>query len=146
MLFRTFSPQFEDIDTFQCSSDSFPHWQHILGCVQNCHNYISMYHCSPIAGGRSWKSFLNLSHCYVPCPILFLFVFFNFYQSSYKVHIYYLSPYKVHIYWVHQVVKDNITSTFCAVPYFFSFFTRVHIRSIFITWVHIRSIFIGHIR
>ena len=50
MLFRTFSLQLEDIAAFQCSSDSFPHWPHISGCVQNCRNYISMYHCSPIAG------------------------------------------------------------------------------------------------
>ena len=53
MLFRTFSPRLEDIDTFQCSSDSFLHWPHISGCVQNCQNYISMYHCSQIAGRRS---------------------------------------------------------------------------------------------
>ena len=66
MLFRTFSPRLEDIDTFQCSSDSFPHWPHISGCVQNCQNYISMYRCSPIAGRRSWKSVPNLSHSYVP--------------------------------------------------------------------------------
>ena len=45
MLFRTFSPRLEDIDT--CSSDSFPH---ISGCVQKCQNYISMYCCSPIVG------------------------------------------------------------------------------------------------
>ena len=29
MLFRTFSPGLEDFDTFQCSSNSFPHWPHI---------------------------------------------------------------------------------------------------------------------
>ena len=28
---------------------------YILGCLQNCQNYILMYHCSPIAGRRSWK-------------------------------------------------------------------------------------------
>ena len=50
MLFRTFSPRLEDIDTFQCSSDSFSHWPNISGCVQSCQNYILMYHCSPIAG------------------------------------------------------------------------------------------------
>ena len=55
MLFRTFSPGLEDIDTFQCSSDCFPHWPHISGCFQNCQNYILMYHCSPIAGKRFWK-------------------------------------------------------------------------------------------
>ena len=65
MLFRTFSPQLEDLDTFQCSFNSFPHGPHISGCVQNCQNYISMYRCSPIAGRRSWKSVLNLSHSYV---------------------------------------------------------------------------------
>ena len=42
MLFRTFSPWLEDIDTFQCSFHSFPHWP-----LQNCQNYISMYHCPP---------------------------------------------------------------------------------------------------
>ena len=65
MQFRTFSPQLEDNDTLKCSSDSFPHWPHISGCVQNCQNYISMYHCSPIAERRSWKSVPNLSHIYV---------------------------------------------------------------------------------
>ena len=50
MLFRRFSPRLEEIDTFQCSSDSFPHWPHISGYVQNCQNYILIYHCSPIAG------------------------------------------------------------------------------------------------
>ena len=66
MLLRTFSPGLEYIDLFQCSSDSFPHWPHISGCVQNCPNYISMYCCTPIAGRRSWKSVPNLSHSYVP--------------------------------------------------------------------------------
>ena len=28
------------INTFQCSSDSFPHWPRISVCVQNCQNYI----------------------------------------------------------------------------------------------------------
>ena len=45
MLFRTFSLQLEDIDTFQCSSESFPHWSHISGCVQNCQIYILMHDC-----------------------------------------------------------------------------------------------------
>ena len=66
MLFRTFSPRLEDIDTFQWSSDSFPHWPHISGCVKNCQNYFSIYRCSPIARRRSWKSVPNLSHSYVP--------------------------------------------------------------------------------
>ena len=70
MIFRTFSPRLEDIGTFQCSSDSFPHRPHISGCVQNCQNYISMYCCSPIARRRSWKSVPNLSHSYVPFQIL----------------------------------------------------------------------------
>ena len=50
MLFRIFYPGLEDIDTFQCSSDSFPHWPHISGCVQIWQNYISMSHCSPMRG------------------------------------------------------------------------------------------------
>ena len=34
LLFSTFSLLLEDIDTFQCSSDSFPHWPHISGCAK----------------------------------------------------------------------------------------------------------------
>ena len=65
-LFRTFSAQLENNDIFQCSSDSFSHWPHISGCVQNCKNYISMYCCSTIAERRSLKSVQNLSHSYMP--------------------------------------------------------------------------------
>ena len=67
MLFWTFSPLGEDNDTFQCSSDSFPHRPHISGCVQNCQNYISMYHCSPIVLQLQGESPGNLSRI---CPIV----------------------------------------------------------------------------
>ena len=66
MIFRTFSPRLEDNNTFQFSSARFPHWSNISGCVQNCQNYIAMYHCSPIVGRRSWKSVPNRSHSYLP--------------------------------------------------------------------------------
>ena len=83
MLFRTFYPRLEDIDTFQCNSDSFPHWPHISGFVQNCQNYISMYHCSPIAGRRSWKSVSNLSHNYAPIQDLHLSIGEQWYIKMY---------------------------------------------------------------
>ena len=71
MLFRTLSQRLEDIDTFQCSSDRFPHLPHISGCMQNCQHYISMYRCYPIAG-RGPK---NLSRS---CPIVMcLFMTFS---------------------------------------------------------------------
>ena len=66
MLFRTFSQRLEDIDTFQCSFNSFPHWPYISGCVQNWQNYILIYRCSPRGGGP-----LVISHkCRLICWLI----------------------------------------------------------------------------
>ena len=52
-IFRTFSPQLENNDTFKCSSDSFAHTLRYVVNMETCQNYIEMYHWLPIAGRRS---------------------------------------------------------------------------------------------
>ena len=52
-LFRTFSLGFENNDTLKCSSDSLAHTLRYVVNVENCQNYIEMYHGPPIARRRS---------------------------------------------------------------------------------------------
>ena len=52
-LFRTFSPRLETNGTLKYSSDSFAHTLSYVVNVENCQNYIEMYHCTPIMGRRS---------------------------------------------------------------------------------------------
>ena len=65
--FRTFSPRLENNDTLKCSSDSFAHTLRYVVNVENCQNYIEMYHCPPIAGRRSQIALklggLRISEC-----------------------------------------------------------------------------------
>ena len=50
---RIFSPQLENNDILKCSSHSFAHTLRYVVNVENCQNYIEMYHCPPIAARRS---------------------------------------------------------------------------------------------
>ena len=52
-IFRTFSPRLEHNDKLKSSSDSFAHTLRYVVNVENCQNYIEMYHCPPIVARRS---------------------------------------------------------------------------------------------
>ena len=47
------SPQLEDNNTLKCSSDKFAKTLRYFFIMENCQNYISMYHCPPIPGRSS---------------------------------------------------------------------------------------------
>ena len=40
-------------DTSKCNSENFAHSLSYVVNVENCHNFIEMYQCPPIAGRRS---------------------------------------------------------------------------------------------
>ena len=53
LLWMTFSPQLENNDTLQGSSDNFPYMVTYLLCMENCRNCILIGSCLPIAGRLS---------------------------------------------------------------------------------------------